>query len=374
MSAQSLIKSFSELKPDEWRNEHPFSVPLESAQAAMWGAPDDFGVIDALSAWLQKYQPCLFGRMAARAGLISYCVLRESDILKGDEHVRDVIQDARTQWNREGFEGRKSAFVIIVLSARISNAQPDENLMRFACRLCELYLLRDIEPDKIYTDQICLEKPGPSRTTWKWNVGANYFAANGDGRWWQDHRIPGGLGFSMNSVGHLVKSGLIASHMSALDAAVGSESEHLVSTKVDSLPKALEIAMRTIWLASESVSGKATELLPLPSDPGALPIAKCPVDLPAFLKDRDYCSYRGYYHTDLTVPSEYFRADEKRPTDVVPKLLDFTYLIDPAITNPDFLTTGTGQRIRAPFVSKSSPRSQRIGKSLGSPGPTGRIT
>lgn len=102
--------------------------------------------------------------------------------------------------------------------------------------------------------------------------------------------------------------------------------------------------MRTIWLAADTPSGKATELLPLENKDL---LRQCPVKLPDFLQDRDFRNYRGYYHTDVTVPSEYFLPDIVRPSGIVPKSLDFTYLFDTSIGNFDFVTTGEGRRIRS---------------------------
>jgi hypothetical protein len=75
-----------------------------------------------------------------------------------------------------------------------------------ALRLCSLYLLEEVAPDRIFLDEIWLEKPGRDATTWRWHAGVNSFRAQGDGRWWQDHLMPGGIAFSVNSVGHMVKS------------------------------------------------------------------------------------------------------------------------------------------------------------------------
>src|SRR2546423_14958970 len=70
--------------------------------------------------------------------------------------------------------------------------------------------------DNAHLEQIYLQKPGTRLTTWKWLAGVNYFCAQGDRRWWQDHRIPGGMAFSVNSGGHLVKSGIIGHAMKEL--------------------------------------------------------------------------------------------------------------------------------------------------------------
>src|SRR5207248_2607935 len=98
---------------------------------------------------------------------------------------------------------------------------------------------------------------------------------------------------------------------------------------VDSLPKALDFAMRTISNATETVSGKATMLL---RDPGNLAV-KCPVELSPILKDKNYCEYAGYYHTDITIPSVYFRPDVQRPSAIEQIILDFTYLFRNEVDN-----------------------------------------
>jgi hypothetical protein len=192
-------------------------------------------------------------------------------------------------------------------------------------------------------DEIFLEMPGYERAIWRWHVGSNYFCANGDRRWWQDHRIPGGMGFSMNSVGHMVKSGTVAGKLNELNKILEMGNDELVTSKVDSLEKALEMAMRTIWLASDAAaSGKATWLLPLPE----AFTTKCPVELPAFLADKNFCEYAGYYHTDYAIPTGYFVPDVERRKDQVTFPLDFTYLFQDAVENPEYETMGKGRRVR----------------------------
>jgi hypothetical protein len=296
--------------------------------------------------WLTRHQPCLFGRMSAKADLMSYCILTEADLTGTDQAIRDKIQDARSQWTRDGFEGKKRGFVVLAVSPKLATAAPDDVMKGFALRLCALCLLEyeKIEPDNIYVEEIFLEIPDGPRSTWKWIAGVNVFAAAGDGRWWQDHRIPGGLGFSVNSVGHLVKSKIMQTALRDFRQSVGDTSDPFPTTAVGSLPSALEFAMRTIRGATDTPSGKATELLPLPADP--ITLRKCPFELSPYLKDFDYCEYQGYYHTDITVPSEYFRPDIKRPADINPRRLDFTYLFDADVNNPSNVTMGTGRRIR----------------------------
>ena len=346
---------FSQLKPDDWRAEVGFSAEVEAANQRLFEPRiPEAESIQVLSEWLQKHQPCLFGRIAARLGSISYCVLTEADLQQSDEIIKDKIQNARLQWTHDAFEGRKSGFIILVVSPRIANALPGPEMRDLAHRLCYLYLETDIKMDDIHLDEIFLQKPGPRQTTWRWYAGVNYFSAQADRRWWQDHRIPGGMAFSVNSVGHLVKSGMISNAMKVLEEITGAPAEGYPDTKVDSLDKALDWAMRTIGMASESVSGKATELLPLPSDRGELPVSKCPVELSRVVADKNYCEYRGYYHTDYTLPSEYFLPDVRRPNGLRAHQLDFTYLFHKSIDNPDFKLMGEGQQIRS-FVSGEGP-------------------
>src|SRR6185503_5308209 len=109
-----------------------------------------------------------------------------------------------------------SGFVILALGQEIANSEPSDTCLRLAERLTSLYLLENVEADVIYHDELFLEIPGSQRATWRWLCGVNYFCAHGDKRWWRDHRIPGGMAVSVNSVGHMVKSGKLANVMSDL--------------------------------------------------------------------------------------------------------------------------------------------------------------
>jgi len=352
-----IAELYRSLNTDPERPSLGFSPDMEEAQRKLFEATSDQSAEATLSEWINRFQPCLFGRLSAKLGRIEYCILREDDLVGSDQAIADKIQAARLHWMRAAFEGRKSGFIILSFSRRLADASPDSVMREFAQRLCSLYLLEDeIRTDVIYTDATYLEKPGVDRMTWKWLVGVNFFSASADQRWWQDHRIPGGIGFSMNSVGHLVKSGILARALQQFDELLGASSEPLATTKIDSLEKALEFAMRTIWGASTAVSGKATELLPLPHDLAMLPVSKCPAELPRFLVEKNYCTYQGYYHTDVTLPSDYFLPDVKRPQHVKPIELDFTYLFRRDIDNPAFKSMGEGSRIRGEQPAALAPQ------------------
>jgi hypothetical protein len=344
--ANYVAEIISDLERDSWRAEQRFSPDMENANEQIWNAGTEKDAIDALNNWLKRFQPCLFGRIAATSNLLSYCVLRKSELVESDEYIANRIQDARLRWLADAYNGNKSGFVILLTSDTIAMARPDEKVKSLAIRLCSLYLERDVRPDEVYLDEILLRKPGQQETLWRWDVGVNYFASQGDGRWWNDHRIPGGMGFSMNSVGHMVKAAQLSKAEKTVEQKLGAPRENWDASNVDSLDLALAFAMRTIANASQTVSGKATELLPLPSKE-ALPVAECPFNLPADLQGKNFCEYKGHYHTDYTIPSEYFTQAVERPSNKT-YALDFTYLFRDSIDNPAFKTMGVGRRVKTP--------------------------
>jgi hypothetical protein len=90
--ATTLKDLLNQVEQDTWRQQNGFSADLDEAQRALFDPTNDAESV--LSQWIQSNQPCLFGRTAAKLGLLRYCILRESD-LSSDENVRDLIQTAR---------------------------------------------------------------------------------------------------------------------------------------------------------------------------------------------------------------------------------------------------------------------------------------
>ena len=103
--------------------------------------------------------------------------------------------------------------------------------------------------------------------------------------------------------------------------------------------------MRTIASAAKTPSGRATELIQWNDDIAAT--VRCPIELPKELARSDCRYYKGFYHTDHTIPSTYFHPAVTRPTELSPLTLDFSYLFDSSIDNPDYATMGTGRPVRA---------------------------
>jgi hypothetical protein len=340
--AHRLADLISKLTPDPWRQQRGFDSELDEVSRRIFEASSEADAAAVLSEWLSRHQPCLFGRIAAKNDLLCFCILTEQDLTQDDAHIMTRIQAARTEWTRAGYFGDKSGFVIHAAAPAIMRAEPNAALQNLAQHLCSLYLLDECPPDQILYDDIFLEGPGKERAVWKWLAGVNVFAAAGDGRWWQDHRIPAGLGFSVNSVGHLVKSSKLAKIEKAIEDLLKAGADPFAQNVVDDLPKALDFAMRTIRNASNAVSGPATWLL---NDPGDLPVA-CPIHTSKVLAGKNYCKYAGFYHTDITIPTSYFQPNVQKPKAVEMLTLDFTYLFRRSVDNPAHITMGEGRRVR----------------------------
>jgi hypothetical protein len=364
----SITSLISTLEPDPWRVDVDFTEDLKRVHEKLF-SPEitDDETIAVLADWLSKSQPCIFGRFAAQRGLLSYCVLSERDLRMSDQEIRDKIQEARRRWRGQAAQGGKSGFIILAVSPAIAFATPSTSTLELARRLCSLYLLTEIETDKIYLEHIDLDIPGPEGSAFRWDAGVNYFSAQGDRRWWHDHRIPGGMALSVNSVGHMVKSAHLANAMMEIRQTVGASEGDWIHSKVSSLEQALVWAMQTIDRATSTPSGKATELLPLSEDDKES-LQSVPCSLPPDIAGKNYCEYQGFYHTDVTLPSVYFKADVDRSPNQQPLALDFTYLFDDSIENLAFLTTGTGLQIRSsgPATDGTGPvlrvSSRRAGK------------
>ena len=343
----SIAELTKALTDDPLRHDLGFSPEIAEANEAIWASGDDEeGIEEILGNWIYYHQPCLFGKIASKLDLISYCILTPHDLRQSNDYIFKKLQSKKQEWTRKAFDGESSNFVILASSREMALAEPSGALLDAAIQLCSMYLDQEIRTNQIYLDDIFLEIPGKKDSAFKWKAGINYFGTQADHRWWRDHRIPGGIGFSTNSVGHLVKAGRLSNVMGALLSELTAPDEDWTTSKIESLDKALEFAMKTIAKASDGVSGKATYLLPIPHETSDMPVPECPVKLPEQLAGKNFCEYEGYYHTDITVPLEYFTSAAKRPTGQRVHRLDFTYLFDNSLDNPDYRSMATGIQIR----------------------------
>lgn len=333
------------LADDPWRRDNPFSAPMTACQDVLFRAGASRAeMADALNKWLATEQPCQFGRMEAKQpGRLAYCLLTENDLYQGDRHVRARIEQDRAAWKDQARNGGSHGFIIVAISRDIAHAVVDDNLLRLSQHLCNLYLDSDVL-DQILHDSLILEIAGDGvleRREWK--VGANFFSAQGDGRWWRDHRFPGGIAYSMNSVGHMARhkaEDMLRRNPTLAERVADVPRERLVYWAVPTAMRTIGIpqtdSTRGTWLAERGQFPEDREQPPYDVRERVFR------ELAGHSENR----YFGAYHTDQTIPSSYFDvgittlAAAGRRDDLV-----FTYLHSPA--DEDYLSMGIGNLAQA---------------------------
>ncbi len=302
------------LEEDTWRVDHPFSDDMLLAQKVTNHAyASDYARAKAVRLWLHRNQPCLFGRVAAKTN-IHICVLSEDDLNQSDAHVREKVQGHREQWKLRSSEADppEHGFVLCALSNRLLYAQPNGQLLKFAIYLRNLYapeVVKDLEGNDIAWETLYLRKPDTDEAM-VFRFSVDFFAAAGDQRWWHDHRIPGGIAFTANSVGHMVKSREWYTDLS------------------DQAEWALGTAMETVHLAQHTEWGKAIWLRKL-NGKKTRREGSCPFkNIRRNLQDMDWTSYSGRLSTDHSLRKEIFKPSAAPPESDVVWNMDLRYLFD----------------------------------------------
>jgi len=307
--------------PDKLRKTRRFSQDMQSTHAILLNSQNTkTQKINAYRGWLTKSQPCIFGRLAATQRRVFICLLEENEILgmrRGDDDLRDTIQDYRQLWKRYALEGLSSSLVIAVIGESLVREAPDERLKEFCRRLLELYMEIPHIPDDTIVPQreyvfLRMASTGAGDKFLKFATLPNVFCSQGDGRWWHDHRCPGGVMITSNALGHDLYS---RSGRSQIDDAKKLE--------------AVEQAMRTINNAyREKPSKKAGALkhcpatFLVPKGTNAEPVLKR--DLADYSADH----YEGYFHTDHLLPSVFFQKERDPKNLKLYQDLSLRYIFD----------------------------------------------
>lgn len=306
--------------PDPLRKKRPFSEDISSAHGVLFNPRyTKLRKVKAYRKWIESGQPCVFGRVAAKNENIFICPLDESEILRmrrGDADLKDTIQDYRQVWKRYALEGLSSSFLILLIAPSVVTSAPGPELKELCRRLMELYLeLPRIEDDTYHVQREYLflrSASGDSSKIIKFSTLPNVFCAQGDGRWWHDHRTPGGVMITSNALGHFVYSRSSTRTMTEKDKIV-----------------ALENAMRTINNAFRPTR-KNSGLKHCP----ATALVSRPPEEPTPISDKSEFSrysasrYRGFFHTDHLIPSVFFHPD--RDPENLPEYnaLELNYIHD----------------------------------------------
>jgi hypothetical protein len=326
----NVAELFSQLNGDAWRLAHRFNDDMLQANALLHNtAATEEEMAECLALWFQYRQPCQFGKAAAKQRRIHFCFLREVAVSEwSDDEIAEKISEEKQLWKQRAAcdpERAAHSLVIVVASPRVALAAPDRHLRAFGDRILELagweHDRHGVRRRNTLTSDFLYLKNPVDGDFYGFRFNADFFACAGDGRWWHDHRFPGGIAFTANSTGHMMRFrdwfqtkdqneswGLKQAMLTIQNAA---------PTKTTDSSNPLEQG-RATWLRSLDAQGK-----PL-VDNIPCPIAR----VPAMLEGKDWTRYEGFLHTDHAVREEFFLDREVTPTASRPYLMDFTYLYD----------------------------------------------
>jgi hypothetical protein len=348
-----LRSIYESLDKDSWRKDNPFSDEINIVNELLF---DTYATRvqreEQVANWLQRFQPCVFGHVAAAKHWLHFCILSEHDLLtKSDQGISAIIRRELLEWKRrslrptQDFSTPAFGFVLVVSSSHLAHAAPNNRLRTFALKILELWGCEESQTTSgtMHWETLYLRDPDDHQRYLKFRFSVDFFAAQGDKRWWHDHRSPGGLLFTANSVGHMLKF---------------REWYLKLKNQQDWI---MHAAMSTIANAELTKYGKATWLKPL--NAGGKPLVEslpCPFSQPGKvkteLKDKDWTRYGGLLHTDHSVRPEFFRLNPEPQADIADReyLQDFTYLYHP------------GSRDHTQFVMGEEVDHQEIVQKLGS--------
>jgi hypothetical protein len=319
-------------KQDRFRKTHPFSEDIESAHAILFNPRyDKWKKLKAYRKWVASGQPCLFGKAAAKTKSVFVCILEEHQVLRmrrGDDDIRDTIQDHRQAWKRYALEGSSSSFMVLLLSKSLVDKEPGDKLKEICRRLLELYMeVERIDDDTIVPQREYVFLRTGAAKFLKFATLPNVFCAQGDGRWWHDHRTPGGIMITSNALGHFELS-----------------RSHTADTTEKEKTHALDNAMRTIKGAygnEKKVRGLAH--CPATSLVNRDPVEDSPIREGSDLRGYSPSHYRGFFHTDHLVPSVFFNKERDHKELKSYDDLSLRYIYDPVGDPQDHqeLMTGT---------------------------------
>ena len=316
--AELLIHSRMHGAADQFRSRCGFSPDMEAVHAILFNPQFDRQTkIRAYRAWLEKNQPCVFGKTAATNKNIYICLLEQHEIvrmMRGDPDVMDTLQDHRQVWKRLALEGRASSFVILLTDRHLVTREPNADLKAICRRLLELYMQISIPEDTFQTEREYVFLRRADNSVIKFSTLPNLFCAQGDGRWWHDRRTPGGIMITSNALGHFM---YVRTRKAALDQIVCAS--------------ALEQAMRTIANARKDPSDGKTKFAHCPATFLVPRQAGDPTPLRPTSEFNDFSPdhYAGYFHTDHLIPSVFFQKDRDPKALHRYDDLSFRYIFDP---------------------------------------------
>jgi hypothetical protein len=343
---------------DTWRNSHPFSPDINMACEVLlnpYAREDERKT--AIRAWLTKFQPCVFGQVAAQGDRLFMSVIDENLLKRGDKAIREKLRYDKRAWKQWSIGGRgKHGFLLAVLSPALHFARPDLALKNFGEHVRGLFT-EESKSDPIGNDMtyewLYLKNPKTNQIH-KFRVILDFFASAGDGRWWHDHRFPGGIAFTFNSLGHMVRT------------------REWYEKNTNPTEWAARMAMHTISNAHpHEVHGQATWLLDLVEN-SPMKSASCPFSDPQKLsekiKGKDWTTYEGYHHTDHSVRAEFFDGREIPDRSRGPYFMDFSYIAGGSVGENMELMDGLAVDVKTVYEDIGDPSEWRFAKPMAKAG------
>lgn len=313
MAIRKLLQS---LEGDPWRTNNPFPSEIITACEVLLNpyARDDERKL-AIRGWLAKHQPCVFGQAAAKADRIHIAIVDEALLNEGDDAIRERLSLEKNTWRQWSLEGNgKHGLLVAFLSPKLNYAAPNHALRETAEHLRSLFAANSVgDPagNDVTAEWLYLKRVDGSGFV-KFRVILDFFAAAGDNRWWHDHRFPGGIAFTLNSLGHMVRT------------------KEWYERLANPVEWASRLAMLTISNAfNHPEHGSATHLIDLREGKSQKTMI-CPFGdpekLPVPLIGKDWTTYAGNHHTDHSVRMEFFDQRERPDRMRGEYLMDFAYI------------------------------------------------
>lgn len=319
------------LQGDNLRKSRRFSDDIREANELLHNrAAFDDERWDCMRNWCQANQPCQFGIRAAQENRIHFSFLTHEAVSQwSDGEIAEKISEDKKLWKqRAAFDPDRAAhsFMLVVASQSVALAAPDANLEAFSNHLLELAgwsvgahrSARRV--NEVSSDFLYLRNPQDSRL-YGFQFNVDFFACAAHDRWWHDHRVPGGIAFTANSLGHMrafrewyLKKAGDASEWAVKLAMVTIENAE--PGKVPSKPNsAAPAGGRVTWLRALRDGKPFISDIPSPLK-----------QTPSSLQNKDWTKYEGFLHTDHAVRSEFFQDRDVPPTFEQPYRMDFMYI------------------------------------------------
>jgi hypothetical protein len=272
-----------------------------------------------LRQWLNRFQPCMFGRLGARnrQGIrYDMCWITRDDLLQGTVHVVGKIQRARREWKERASEGQAHGLLTVFNVVEFAYAMPGPELVELCLLLANLYLVEHapVRADTIYAETVPLRHADGSCETLKGGINIFHTSAHGTDN--HDRRIPGGIVISVNAPGLLANSFVKGGLAPDLESAIA---------------KVRNFAWASIGNGGiGSPPGRAHSCSWHNLDPSR-PASECPMrHRPRHVPENFSTSdYSALYHTDVLVPSRvmlHASCATPRSEREVWSALDFSYL------------------------------------------------